>query len=248
MIITIDGVKCEAEKGEMLVQIARRNGISIPTLCHSDALPGLGSCRLCMVEVIDRGRKNIVASCIYPVRGEIEVFTHSEKIRSIRKNLLMLLYARAPQDETINNLRKEYGVPDNIRFSGKNEEHCILCGLCVKACEELGSSAISTVNRGVTKKVSTPYDEPSSQCIGCGACASVCPTDAIRIEESEDTRTIWNKTFELIKCEKCGKPFATKEQLQYINKELGVEPEEILCEKCKKTETAEKLKDIFERV
>ncbi len=248
MIITIDGIKCEAENGEMLLQIAKRNGISIPTLCHSDALPGLGSCRLCMVEVIDKGRKNIVASCIYPVRGEIDVFTNSDEIKNIRKNLLMMLYARAPQDETINKLRKEYGVPDNIRFSGENEEHCILCGLCVKACEELGSSAISTVNRGVTKKVSTPYDEPSSQCIGCGACASVCPTDAIRIEESEDTRTIWNKTFKLIKCEKCGKPFATKEQLQYINKKLGVEPKEVLCEKCKKTETAEKLKDIFERV
>lgn len=248
MIITIDGIKCEAENGEMLLQIAKRNDISIPTLCHSDALPGLGSCRLCMVEIVDRGRKNIVASCIYPVRGEIEVFTNSDEIKNIRKNLLMMLYARAPQDETINKLRKEYGVPDNIRFSGKNEEHCILCGLCVKACEELGSSAISTINRGVTKKVSTPYDEPSTQCIGCGSCAHVCPTDAIKVEDSDDTRTIWNKTFKLVKCEKCGKPFATKEQLEYINKKLGVEPEETLCEKCKMTETAEKLKDIFERV
>ena len=248
MIITIDGIKCEAKKGEMLLQIARRNRISIPTLCHSDALPGLGSCRLCMVEVIDRGRKSIVASCIYPVRGEIEVLTHSDKIKSIRKNILMLLYARAPQDETINKLRKEYEVPDNIRFYGKNEEHCILCGLCVKACEELGSSAISTINRGVTKKVSTPYDEPSSQCIGCGACAYVCPTDAIKIEESEEERIIWNKTFKLVKCEKCGKPFATREQLEYINKKLEAEPEKILCEKCKKAETGEKLKDIFERV
>ncbi|MDD2480670.1 MAG: 2Fe-2S iron-sulfur cluster-binding protein [Lutispora sp.] len=247
MKITIDGIVCEAQKGEMLLQIARRNNIFIPTLCHSDALPGLGSCRLCMAEVMDRGRRSVVASCIYPVKGEIEVFTHSDKIKSIRRNLLMLLYARAPEDETINKLRKEYGVPDNIRFSGDIEEHCILCGLCVKACEELGSSAISTINRGVTKKVATPYDEPSSQCIGCGACAYVCPTNAIKIEENDGERTIWNKTFQLVRCERCGKPFATREQLEYSNKKLGTDCGEALCEVCKKAVVGEKLKDIYER-
>ena len=247
MKITIDGIVCDAEKGEMLLQIARRNNIFIPTLCHSDALPGLGSCRLCMVEAMDRGRRSVVASCIYPVKGEIEVFTHSDKIKSIRKNLLMLLYARAPEDETINRLRKEYEVPDNIRFSDDKEEHCILCGLCVKACEELGSSAISTVNRGVTKKVATPYDEPSSQCIGCGACAYVCPTDAIKIEENDGERTIWNKTFQLVRCERCDKPFATREQLEYSNKKLGTDCGEASCEVCKKAVVGEKLKDIYGR-
>lgn len=248
MIITIDGVKCEATNGEMLLQVARRHNIYIPTLCHSDALPGLGSCRLCMVEVMDKGRKSIVASCIYPVKSEIEVLTHSDKIKSIRKNLLMLLYARAPQDKTINELRREYGVPDKIRFSGKKEEHCILCGLCVKACDEMGSSAISTVNRGITKRVSTPYDEPSANCIGCGACAHVCPTDAINIEENGGYRAIWNKTFQLIKCEKCGKPFATKEQLEYTSKKLGIDSSIVVCQSCRKAEAGEKLKDIFEQV
>lgn len=248
MKITIDGIVCEAEKGEMLLQIARRNHIHIPTLCHSDALPGLGSCRLCVVEILDRGRRSVVASCIYPVKNEIEVFTHSDKIKSIRKNLLMLLYARAPQDETIDRLRREYQVPDTMRFSGDKDEHCILCGLCVKACQELGSSAISTVNRGITKKVSTPYDEPSAQCIGCGSCAYVCPTNAIKIEEADGVRTIWNKEFQLVRCARCGKPFATMEQLEYNRKKLGTDHSEQLCQSCKKAVAAEKLRDIYERV
>lgn len=248
MKITIDGIACNAQKGEMLLQIARRNNIQIPTLCHSDALPGLGSCRLCVVEVVDKGRISVVASCIYPVKSEIEVYTHSDKIKAIRKNLIMLLYARAPQDQTIDRLRREYGVPDDIRFVGDINEHCILCGLCVKVCEELGSSAISTINRGVSKKVSTPYDEPSARCIGCGSCAYVCPTDAIKMEEHDGVRTIWKKNFELIKCERCGKPFATKEQLEYKRKKLMTDCKDTMCESCKKAVIAEKLKDIYERV
>ena len=247
MKIIIDGIECEAQSGEMLLQIAKRNGIFIPTLCHSDALPGLGSCRLCIVEIEEKGHKRIVASCLYPVRSEIVVYTHSEKINFMRKNLLMLLYARAPLDDTINKLRKEYGVADDIRFSGDPDEHCILCGLCVKACEEMGSFAISTVMRGVTKKVSTPYDEPSAPCIGCASCAHVCPTDAIKVTEKNGIRTIWNKDFQLVKCERCGKPFATEEQLEYNRNKLS-EKEleyEYFCEGCKKALISEKLKEIY---
>ena len=246
MIITIDGLKCNAKKGEILLQIAKRNGINIPTLCHNEALPALGNCRLCMVEILENNRRRIVASCVYPVRSEIQVFTKSDKIKAIRKNLLMLLRARAPENKVINGLCKEYGVVNENRFIGRVEENCILCGLCVKACEEMGSNAISTINRGVTKEVSTPYKEPSSQCIGCGACAHVCPTNAISIEENEDIRTIWNKTFKLIRCENCGKPFATQEQLEFINERTDLTKK--LCEDCKKRDLGEKLKEIFEKV
>lgn len=248
MKIIIDGITCHAQKGEMLLQIAKRNNIFIPTLCHSEALPGIGSCRLCIVEIEDKGHKSIVASCIYPVRNEIKVYTHSDRIIAMRKDLLMLLYARVPNNDVIDKLRKEYRVPDMIAFKGDKDENCILCGLCVKACEEMGLYAISTINRGVTKQVSTPYHEPSSTCIGCGSCAYVCPTYAIDIKEDHGIRRIWNKDFQLVKCEKCGKAFATKEELEYNKKKLKQDEVDTLCESCKKTLVAEKLKEIYEGV
>lgn len=248
MKIIIDGKECEASRGEFILDVARRNCIYIPTLCHSDALPGQGNCRLCIVEVIENRRRKVVTSCIYPIQREIEVVTNSEKIMKMRRTILMLLAARVPNDERLNDLRKEYAVPDVVRFNVDYTEKCILCGLCVRACDELGSGAISTVCRGVTKKVSTPYDEPSDVCIGCGSCVSVCPTGAIKVEEKNGTRTIWGKTFKLLKCSKCGEYFATPEQMEYIKNKLDMEDDIILCEKCRKRVTADKLKDIYEGV
>lgn len=248
MNIKIDGKICNAERGEYLLEIARRNDIYIPTLCHSDALPGQANCRLCIVEVIEDGRSKVVTSCVYPVTKEIEVITNSEKIISMRKTLIMLISQRVPDNEYINKLKKEYSVPQVDRFSLDMKEQCVLCGLCVKACEEVGQHAISTVNRGITKKVTTPYDEPSMQCIGCAACASVCPTGAIKFTDEDGIRTIWNKKFELLKCKRCGEYIITKEHFDYINKKLGNEPKEPLCDKCKKAIEGEKLKDIYQNV
>jgi len=250
MNITIDGKQCEASYGEYILEVARRNGIEIPTLCHSDALPGLGSCRLCIVEVIERGRSKVVTSCIFPITREVEVLTKSEKIINMRKTIIMLLSLRAPENEYMQKLREEYDIPDKEieRFNVDRSEECILCGLCAKACEAMGTNAISTVNRGISKKVSTPFDEPSKECIGCAACANICPTGAIKVCDSHGQRTIWNKTFKLIKCEKCGHYFATQEQIDYINAKLDTETSEILCEKCKRVQIAENLKDVFENI
>lgn len=245
MKITIDGKPCEAEYGEFILDIAKRNGIDIPTLCHSDALPGQANCRLCIVDTIENGWHKIVTSCVFPVTKEIEVVTNSEQIRTMRRTIIMLLLARVPENEYLNKLKREYAVPDLDRFATDSREECVLCGLCVKACEKLGSSAISTVNRGITKKVSTPYDEPSRQCIGCSSCAAVCPTGAIKATDKGNRRTIWNKTFELLSCERCGNLFITREQNEYINNKLGSAPTELLCETCKKAVTSEKLKNIY---
>jgi len=152
MKVIIDGKECIAEAGEYILNVARRNGIEIPTLCHSDGLPGLGTCRLCIVEVIEGKRRRVVTSCVFPITQEIEILTNSEKIRKMRKIILMLLSAEAPNSKKLVELREEYGVSEMKRFHVDNSEKCILCGLCVKACEEIGTNAISTVNRGITKK------------------------------------------------------------------------------------------------
>lgn len=246
MYITIDGLKCAAQKGEYVLQIARRNNIHIPTLCHSESLPGQANCRLCIVEVIERGRSKVVTSCIFPVNEGMEIQTNSEKIIKMRKTIIMLLSARVPESEEIKKLCKEYDVLDSSRFIKEPDEKCILCGLCVRACEEVGTGAISTINRGITKRVSTPYDEPSKVCIGCGACAYVCPTSAIKIEESNGKRKIWNKEFNLIKCSKCGRYFTSQEQAEYINKKLERENDTDLCENCKRKLYTEKFKDIYQ--
>src|SRR5699024_3184601 len=117
----------------------------------------------------------------------------------------------------------------------------------VTACEKLGTSAISLVSRGITKKVSTPYDDPSKDCIGCGACAQTCPTNAIKLSEANGTRTIWNRTFDLIQCTSCDKYYITADSLDFVEKKLN-EDQEHICDSCKKKVTSSKFKEAFQNI
>ena len=246
MRVVIDGKACEAEHGEYILAVAKRNGIDIPTLCNSDALPGMGSCRLCVVELIERNKTKVVASCIYPITREVEIRTDSQRIIGIRKSIMKLLLSHVPGNEYLNSISEQCGLrPSKPLELPEKVDDCILCGLCVKACEELGANAISTVGRGTNKKISTPYDEPSAVCVGCGSCAAVCPTGAIGIKEENGTRTIWGKTFELVKCERCGQYFAPKEYIEFLEKKLGENFEEMYCSVCRKAINAEKFRDIY---
>lgn len=246
MNVVIDGRLYEAERGETILELCRRNGIHIPTLCHSDALPGQGNCRLCIVEVIENKKSRVVASCIFPLTREVEVLTSSEKIKRIRRTEISLLSLKAPDDRYLKELKEEYGAREPERLSASKGDNCILCGLCVRACEEMGTCAISTVNRGVYKKVSTPFDEPSDACIGCGACAMACPTRFIKIREADGVRTIWDKDFHLVKCTACGKYTVTEEQLKLLQGKLGLDSNDFLCSECRRKHEAQKFKEIYE--
>lgn len=243
----IDGKECTFEKGELLLQVAKRNGIEIPTLCHHEALPGLAACRLCICEVVERGMRKVVASCVYPLEMDCEVYTQSEKIRRERATILMLLKMRAPESERIDQLYREYGAVPTGRFKIHDGDKCILCGLCVKACNELGAGAIATINRGVTKEISTPYGEPNPVCIGCLSCAHICPTQAIAFEEHKESRTVWGKKFRVLSCRMCGAPIGTEEEMTYAADRAEEEDREFahLCPSCRQKKAAKVFAEAF---
>jgi coenzyme F420-reducing hydrogenase beta subunit len=181
--LKIDDIEAKAIEGTAIIDVARKLGISIPTLCHNSALEPFGSCRVCSVEITDhRGRKKIVTSCNYPVSEGLVVDTKNEKVYRTRQLLLELLLARCPNVKQIQDLAREYGIEKPSFWITDPEEDCILCGLCARVCEELvGVSAINFANRGVEREVTAPYHTISDDCVGCGACAIVCPTDSKKV-------------------------------------------------------------------
>ena len=234
----INGKECDGEKGEFLLDIADRNGIVIPRLCHHESLRGLASCRLCLAEVTENNRKRIVTSCIFPVMRNITAETDTEEIRDMRGIIIGFLMAEAPGNERISALAAEYGASDISRYRTDDGNACIVCGLCVRACAEVKPGCIGTTRRGVYKKIAPPFDEPPAGCVGCAACANVCPTGHIHMEETGGSRTIWGKEFEMIRCDVCGRFFMTKEQYDFISKKTGAERP--VCDACGRKAVAEK--------
>jgi heterodisulfide reductase subunit A len=182
----IDGQPYQAEEGKTILEVARRAGVKIPTLCYHPALEPYGACRLCTVEVQWGRRSSLETACTYPVREGIEVKTMSPAVVKARKMILELLLARCPNVPVIQDLALEYGLEKSRFKSDDPNENCIMCGLCVRACNELvGTGAINFSDRGVKRVVGPPFLQKTRTCIGCGACAIVCPTGAIEIVDEE---------------------------------------------------------------
>ncbi len=226
MELEIDGKKVVAREGMTVLEVAKQSGIKIPTLCYNEELEPYGACRLCLVEVSKNNRTRLVTSCLYPIEEGLVVKTSTEKVVANRKMLMELLLARCQGVKAIEDLAKKLGM-DKPSFKPEYFEKngCMLCGLCTRACAEVvGTSAISLVNRGVNREVAAPFLETANDCIGCGSCVYICPTQFIKMEETGDTRTIvnWKATFKMQKCQKCGKNFAPEKQLEYFRKKLNL--------------------------
>ena len=235
--LSIDGREVQAEEGATILEVARAHNIYIPALCYHEEVAPYGACRLCMVEIVTSGKERLVASCLYPVEEGLRVKTNTERVINNRRMIMELLLARCPNNKVIQDLARQLGV-DKTPFKLEDKQ-CILCALCTRVCQEVvGVSAISLVNRGVDRQMTTPFNDFSEACIGCGSCAYVCPTGAISMEDVGDTRIIdmpqAKMEFKLRKCNKCGKYWAPERQLEYIAKIAGLAPETFdVCPDCR---------------
>ncbi len=201
--IEVNGNKIEARENETILSALSREGINIPTLCHLKELSPTGACRICVVEV--EGRPNLVPGCSFPVSSGMKIHTHSPKAVRARKTIIELLLANHPDDCLycvrngncdLSELAQEYGVRER-RYGGRSNEltkdisspsiirdpqKCILCGKCVRVCEEIqGVAAIDFINRGSRSFIGCAFNENlnTSSCINCGQCITACPTGAL---------------------------------------------------------------------
>jgi len=184
VLLTIDSKQYEASPDQTVLDVCKKNNIFIPTLCDHPSISPYSSCRLCIVEVTQKGKTKLTASCSVPAREGMDVATNSPRIQSQRKLLMELYLARCPTSEPLKELAKKLGV-HQTRFKTYTdpENKCILCGLCVRVCDEvMGVKALGFANRGAKRTVTPPFDEHSPVCMTCGACAFVCPTQCIHLE------------------------------------------------------------------
>lgn len=211
--ITVNGRRVTVPASGTLLDALRGLGIKIPTLCHLEGLKPFGACRLCVVEV--EGRPNLVPSCAYPVQAGMAIKTHSERVRRARKTVVELLLANHPEDCLVcvrngdcelQELASETGVRER-RYQGEKRDcpvddtspsierdpnKCVLCGKCVRVCEEVqGVSAVSFTGRGFGTIVAPAFGEDmhATACVYCGQCVIACPTGALR--EKSALADVW---------------------------------------------------------
>lgn len=178
--LTINDREVRAEGGVTILEAARDAGIHIPTLCYHEKLAPYGACRLCTVEISRNGRTRLVTACVYPAEDGLVVKTDSQRVIRIRKMLLELMLASSPA-KTIQDLAHQYGVA-KPRFEAEKTK-CILCGLCVRYCNEIKkANAIGFVGRGTERRVVFYPEIASTVCASCRECFSLCPTGKLPSE------------------------------------------------------------------
>jgi bidirectional [NiFe] hydrogenase diaphorase subunit len=177
--LQIDGKEVVAKEGMTVLQAAQSAEIFIPTLCHHEELAPYGGCRICIVEVEISGSKRLVVSCVHPVEENLVVQTRSEKVDRIRKTLLELLMAHAPDSPKLQDLAVEYRA-DRDRFE-KDASFCIHCGLCVRYCAEVvKKNAVGFIDRGIRKEISFIPEIAAKECNDCKRCFPLCPTSYLQ--------------------------------------------------------------------
>jgi formate dehydrogenase major subunit len=228
MKITINGTVYEAEQGQTILDVARANGINIPTLCHLAGLTPVGACRVCLVEV--EKSPNLTAACTSPVMEGMKIQTHSERVLDARRFIVELLISCHPLDCmtcektgdcALQNLAYELGVTGSRMEGGRHNypvdlsnpfivrdyNKCILCQRCVRVCDEIqGIAAIANTNRGFDTKIATAFDGAlqDSNCVFCGQCLQVCPVGALVPKKALGKGRPWEIEKVRTTCPYCG--------------------------------------------
>jgi bidirectional [NiFe] hydrogenase diaphorase subunit len=187
--LTINRLNVSVEEGTTLLEAARFFGFPIPTLCYMGGLSSYGACRLCIVEIGEGPKTKIVSSCTYLAEEGLIVRTATSRIIKARKMILELLLATCPQSKIIQDLASAHEIRQQ-RFKQEHED-CILCGLCVRMCEEqMMAKAIGFRGRGENRSIGTPFDIKSEECRLCGGCMYVCPACQLRCTYTEPEKAI----------------------------------------------------------
>jgi bidirectional [NiFe] hydrogenase diaphorase subunit len=176
LTIEINGQLLQVPENTTIIEAAKTIGINIPSLCHKkDVLP-YGACRLCLVEIEISGKSSLVASCGYYVKEGLKVKTDSPRVLRTRKLMVELLYSMMPESKFIQKLANEFKI-EKSRYN-RDYSYCILCGLCVRHCEEVkGKNAIGFTGRGQDREVTwVPLSTYDTACADCFECISLCPT------------------------------------------------------------------------
>lgn len=212
----INGKECEFTNEANILEVIRKNGFNVPTFCYRpDLKDTFGACRMCVVEVEGRG---VQSSCTMPPQDGLVIHTNTAKVRRIRKTVLELLLANHDRECTTCNksgsceLQKyseEYGIKDVSKYVQKKElrplddsspsivrdlNKCILCGACVRACNQYqGLQVLGFANRGANTVVQPMAGRmlATSECVYCGQCVAVCPTGALTIKSQVDE--VWKE-------------------------------------------------------
>ena len=223
--LTIDGIEVTVERGASILDAAEKAGVRIPTLCHDRRLIPFGACRMCVVEL--KGKRGLIPACFNPARNGMDVLTHTPAAIDARRLQLQLILRHHPLDCPVceaggacelQNLVMEYGVEDlpfsreapifpvdrRSHFIKRDMNRCILCGCCVRVCNEVqGVNELSFVNRGIRTEIGTDFGRPLD-CEFCGQCVSACPVGALVNKPLGPMARVWEVKRTATTCAFCG--------------------------------------------